>query len=107
MNVHALSCILIFTDMRTAALLASLVAVSASRLTLVENLAGLGGVQLPWSADTPAADVLTPASDVTLSSVTDEFTVLTSPLHPKHRVRIKSTNGWCDPHARSYSGYVA
>jgi hypothetical protein len=28
-------------------------------------------------------------------------------LAQKHKVRIKSTDGWCDPHTRSYSGYLS
>lgn len=50
-------------------------------------------------------NVLTPASDIGMHALsTDEFTVLTSPLHPNHKVRIKSTKGWCDPGVKSYSG---
>lgn len=54
-----------------------------------------------------AHTVLTPASDITLESITsDDFHVLVSAENPQHKVRIKSTTGWCDPHARSYSGYL-
>lgn len=52
-----------------------------------------------------AATVLTPAADITLASVpADEHYTITSALHPNHKVRIKSTEGWCDPDVRSYSG---
>jgi cathepsin A (carboxypeptidase C) len=64
--------------------------------------------QLPWtnpSASVPPLSILTPASDITLSSIrAEEYHILTSPLHPDHKVRIKSTDGWCDPKARSYTG---
>ncbi|WWD22404.1 hypothetical protein CI109_106895 [Kwoniella shandongensis] len=47
------------------------------------------------------------ANDIKLQSVAgDEYTVLTSKKFPDHRVRIKSTTGWCDPDVRSYSGYL-
>jgi len=98
--------------MRSLALLASLSAVTAFHLPVPEDVSALlGNVQLPqlaWtnpSASVPAENILTPASDIKLSSVrSDEYAVLTSPLHPKHKVRIKSTDGWCDPHAKSYTG---
>lgn len=51
--------------------------------------------------------VLSPASDITLAQIPgDDHYTLTSALHPNHKVRIKSTNGWCDPGVRSYSGYI-
>lgn len=51
--------------------------------------------------------VLSPASDITLSQIPgDEHYILTSALHPNHKVRIKSTKGWCDPGVNSYSGYI-
>ncbi|WWC66700.1 uncharacterized protein I206_100604 [Kwoniella pini CBS 10737] len=46
------------------------------------------------------------ASDIKLDSVGEEFTVLTHKKFPDHRVRIKSTSGWCDPDVKSYSGYL-
>lgn len=53
-----------------------------------------------------AGDILTPASDITLASLpSDEHYTITSALHPNHKVRIKSTDGWCDPDAKSYAGY--
>ncbi|WVR03482.1 hypothetical protein IAU60_000473 [Kwoniella sp. DSM 27419] len=54
----------------------------------------------------PAQTTLSPASDIKLESVGDEFTVLTHDKFPDHRVRIKSTTGWCDPDVRSFSGYL-
>ncbi|WWC99367.1 hypothetical protein V866_006268 [Kwoniella sp. B9012] len=45
-------------------------------------------------------------NDIRLESLGDEFTVLTHKRFPEHRVRIKSTSGWCDPDVRSYSGYL-
>ncbi|KAK8845458.1 hypothetical protein IAR55_006171 [Kwoniella newhampshirensis] len=46
------------------------------------------------------------ANDINLESVGEEFTVLTHKKFPDHRVRIKSTTGWCDPDVRSYTGYL-
>ncbi|KAL1407126.1 hypothetical protein Q8F55_006540 [Vanrija albida] len=95
------------------ALLALLPAIAAFRLPspevafelahdLVDDV--LGG---PAAAHAPADAVLSPASDITLASIPgDEHYVLTSALHPNHKVRIKSTQGWCDPDVRSYSGYL-
>lgn len=57
-----------------------------------------------WRSANPQS-VLTPASDITLASIPqDEYYTITSALHPNHKVRIKSTDGWCDPHAKSYTG---
>ncbi|ODO01955.1 cathepsin A (carboxypeptidase C) [Cryptococcus wingfieldii CBS 7118] len=46
------------------------------------------------------------ADDMMLQSVGDEFVVLHHAKFPKHQVKIKSTDGWCDPNVRSYSGYL-
>ncbi|ORX34677.1 Alpha/Beta hydrolase protein [Kockovaella imperatae] len=59
------------------------------------------------SAAGGASTVLSPASDLTLSSISgDDHVTLTSALHPKHKMRIKSHHGWCDPWTKSYSGYL-
>ncbi|ORY34286.1 Alpha/Beta hydrolase protein [Naematelia encephala] len=53
------------------------------------------------------ATILNTASDFSLESVTgDDFIHFTSARHPKHKIRIKSTNGFCDPSVKSYSGYL-
>ena len=49
---------------------------------------------------------LTPASDLSLASITDEHTLITHPMFPSHSMRLKSTTGWCDPDVRSFSGYL-
>jgi len=46
------------------------------------------------------------ASDMRLESVPDEHVVITSALHPNHKMRIKAHHGWCDPDVKSYSGYL-
>ncbi|BEJ16680.1 hypothetical protein CspHIS471_0600810 [Cutaneotrichosporon sp. HIS471] len=57
-------------------------------------------------AETPES-VLTPASDITLASIpNDEHYTITSAMHPDHMVRIKSTEGWCDPNVKSFTGYL-
>ncbi|WRT63688.1 uncharacterized protein IL334_000611 [Kwoniella shivajii] len=45
-------------------------------------------------------------NDIKLESVGEEFTILSHEKFPDHRVRIKSTTGWCDPDVKSYSGYL-
>lgn len=97
--------------MRAFGLLALLSTVAAFRFPAPADYSALlGNAQLPqlaWtkpSAEPPEA-ILTPASDIALSSIrSDEYHILTSPLHPKHKVRIKSTDGWCDPNAKSWTG---
>ncbi|KAK4684296.1 hypothetical protein P7C73_g5896, partial [Tremellales sp. Uapishka_1] len=45
-------------------------------------------------------------NDMTLSSIpNDDHVVIKSARHPKHQIRIKSTDGWCDS-VKSYSGYL-
>jgi cathepsin A (carboxypeptidase C) len=53
-----------------------------------------------------ASHILTPASDFTLASIPDEHVTITNAQFPKHKLRIKSTTGWCDPDVRSFSGYL-
>ncbi|WVO23595.1 uncharacterized protein IAS62_004950 [Cryptococcus decagattii] len=46
------------------------------------------------------------ANDMQLSTIGDEYVVLTHKKYPNHKVRIKSTTGWCDPDVKSYSGFL-
>ncbi|AFR98075.1 cathepsin A (carboxypeptidase C) [Cryptococcus neoformans C23] len=46
------------------------------------------------------------ANDMRLSAIGDEHVVLSHKKYPNHKVRIKSTTGWCDPDVKSYSGFL-
>ncbi|KIR37376.1 cathepsin A (carboxypeptidase C) [Cryptococcus deuterogattii MMRL2647] len=46
------------------------------------------------------------ANDMQLGTIGDEYVVLTHKKYPNHKVRIKSTTGWCDPDVKSYSGFL-
>ncbi|WVQ80388.1 hypothetical protein IAT38_002493 [Cryptococcus sp. DSM 104549] len=53
-----------------------------------------------------AATAMGYANDMMLNSIGEEHVVLTSQRFPDHKVRIKSTSGWCDPDVRSFTGYL-
>ncbi|OCF45215.1 cathepsin A (carboxypeptidase C) [Kwoniella heveanensis CBS 569] len=74
-------------------------------LGVAESFLNPGGVGQEAAREHPST-TLGYASDVKLQSVGEEFMVLTHDMFPDHRVKIKSTTGWCDPDVRSFSGYL-
>ncbi|KAL7418832.1 hypothetical protein Q5752_006516 [Cryptotrichosporon argae] len=91
--------------MRAFALLPLLPLIAAFRLPSPQNALAAAADLLDTGA--AAHSFLSPASDFTLASIPgDEHVVVTSASHPNHKIRIKSTTGWCDPGVRSYSGYL-
>jgi cathepsin A (carboxypeptidase C) len=93
--------------MRASLLLASLPAAlaAAAQILLPDSPSALpvaNPYDAPYGYSTDQVE--SPDGPISLASLGSEFTVLTSPLYPDHRVRIKSTDGWCDPDARSYTG---
>lgn len=69
-------------------LLAFLAPVAVSTITWYQD---------PYKAASSLSDNLAPKSTINLSSVGDlEYTALTHPQFPNHRVRIKKSN-FCDP----------
>ncbi|RSH85597.1 hypothetical protein EHS25_003736 [Saitozyma podzolica] len=69
---------------------------------------GHGHASLPtFNGAGAGATKMSLANDMTLAMIPgDEHVLITSARHPDHSVRIKSTDGWCDPDVRSYSGYL-
>ena len=123
------------SSLSVLALLPVLNALKFPHITPQAALSAADNFLHPGSSHDTAATTLGYANDITLSSVPgDEHVVLTSVHHPvcasslcstfptcrsilglrhasradnqNHRVRIKSTDGWCDPSVRSYSGYL-
>ncbi|KAG8843417.1 hypothetical protein FRB96_004050 [Tulasnella sp. 330] len=63
--------------------------VGSTRFNLPENAA-------KWSSPTNGLSALN----------SDTFTTLLHPAFPEHSVRIKQVDHWCEPTAKSYSGYI-
>ncbi|KAF9007827.1 Alpha/Beta hydrolase protein [Cyathus striatus] len=61
--------------------------------------------QTSFSAESYDSQLFTPLESLSHLS-TNEYTALSHPLFPKYGVRIKKTEGWCDPDANGYTGYI-
>lgn len=82
-------------------LLATSTSIAALQLPIHFGADALAAAGAALHHDTKLAPISTGAGELSMSMIgNEEHVTFTSHKFPKHQLRIKSTDGWCDPDAK-------